>query len=112
MSEEKKNYNVEKEPVDLDVMMNTPVPFVKSGGKTYYIKALTIAEVQKYSKVLFIGPPIVSIATAESAKGFEECFDSHVFDENDKPVKFKDVEGKWPDEAIRIFIKTILKLSD
>jgi len=112
MSEEKKNYNVEKEPVDLDVMMNTPVPFVKSGGKTYFIKALTIAEVQKYSKTLFIGPPIVSIATAEAAKGFEECFDSHVFDENDKPVKFKDIKDKWIDEGIRLFIKAILKLSD
>jgi len=112
MSEEKKNYNVEKEPVDLDVMMNTPVPFVKAGGKTYFIKALTIAEVKKYSKTLFLGPPVVSISTPEAMKGFEECFDTHVFDENDKPIKFKDIEDKWPDEGIRLFIKTILKLSD
>ncbi len=112
MSEEKKDYNANKEPVDLDAMMNTPVPFVKAEGKIYFIKALTIAEVQKYSKTLFLGPPIVSIATPESMKGFEECFNSHVFDEQDKPIKFKDVKDKWPDEAIRIFIKTILKLSD
>lgn len=112
MSEEKKDYNVNKEPVDLDAMMNTPVPFVKSEGKTYFIKALTIAEVMKYSKNLFLGPPIVSISTPETMKGFEECFDSHVFDEQDNPVNFEDVKDKWPDEAIRIFIKTILKLSD
>jgi len=112
MSENKNNPIVNKEPVDLDVMMNTPIPFVKAGGKTYYIKALTIAEVKKYSKTLFMGPPVVSIATPEAMKGLEECFDSHVFDENDKPVKFKDVKDKWPDEAVRIFVRTILKISD
>lgn len=112
MSENKNNPIVNKEPVDLDVMMNTPIPFVKAGGKTYYIKALTIAEVKKYSKTLFMGPPVVSIATPEAMKGFEECFDTHVFDENDKPVKFKDVKDKWPDEAVRIFVRTILKISD
>ena len=112
MSEDKNNPIMNKEPVDLDVMMNTPVPFVKAGGKTYFIKAWTIAEVQKYSKTLFLGPPVVSISTPEAMKGFEECFDTHVVDEDNKPVKFKDVKDKWPDEAIRIFIKTILKLSD
>jgi len=114
MSEEKKNYQVNNENkiVDLDVMMNEPIPFAKFKGKVYSIKALTIEEARKYGKVLLLGAPVYTVVDEKTRKGFIECFNSHVFDEEEKPVKFEDIEKKWPDKAIETFTRAILRLSD
>jgi len=112
MSEEKKTYKVDNEIVDLDIMINAPVPFAKAGGKVYSIKALTAKEARKYGKALLLGPPVYTVVDDKTREIFIECFNSHVFDENEKPVKFEDVEDKWPDKAIEVFTKAILRLSD
>lgn len=113
MSEEKKNYQVnnENEIVDLDVMMNEPVPFAKFNGKVYSIKALTIEESRKYGKSMLLGPPVYTVVDDKARKAFIECFDTHVFDEDGNPVKFEDIEKKWPDKAIELFTKAILRIS-
>lgn len=104
--------NKQHEPVDLDVMLNEPVPFAKFGGETYSVKALTIAECRKYGKSLLLGPPAYVVTLNDSVKAFKECFDTHVFDSQGNPVKYEDIEDKWPDEAVTLFVKVILKLSD
>ncbi len=112
MSEEKKPYQLNnKEPVDLDVMLNEPVPFAKFKGKVYSIKALTIEEARKYGKSLLLGPPVYTVVDDKIRKAFIECFDSHVFDEDGNPVKFEDIEKEWPDKAIELFTKAILRIS-
>ena len=113
MSEEKKPYKVDStEIVDLDVMINASVPFAKAGGKVYSIKALTAKEARKYGKALLLGPPVYTVSHDETRETFVECFNSHVFDEDEKPVKFEDIEDTWPDKAIEVFTKAILRLSD
>ena len=113
MSEEKKPYEIDNDKiVDFDVMVNTPVPFAKFKGKVYSIKALTIDEARKYGKVLLLGAPVYTVVDEKTRKGFIECFNSHVFDEEEKPVKFEDIEKKWPDKAIETFTRAILRLSD
>lgn len=112
MSEEKKTYEVDSEIVDLDIMINAPVPFAKAGGKIYSIKALTAKKARKYGKALLLGPPVYTVVDDKTREIFIECFNSHVFDEDEKPVKFEDVEDKWPDKAIEVFTKAILRLSD
>lgn len=112
MSEEKNNYKVnDNEPVDLDVMLNEPVPFAKFKGKVYSIKALTIEEARKYGKSMLLGPPVYTVVDETTYRTFAECFDTHVFDGDGNPVKFEEIEKEWPDKAIAIFRDAILRLS-
>ncbi len=96
--------------VDLSVMLNEPIPFAKFGADTYGIKPLTIAETRKYGNVL-IHVPVYALNLDDAREALIECFDSHVFDGKGNPVKFEDIQDKWPDEAISIFVKAILKIS-
>ncbi len=100
-----------KEPVDLELMLNEPVPFAKFQKKVYSVKTMTIEDAGNYGKTLILGPPVYSLVDEKTMKNLEECFDKHVVDEEGKPVKFKEIAKTWPDEGIRIFVNTILKIS-
>ena len=109
--EAKEVLGVTPDVIDLDTMLNTPVPFAKWKGKEYCLKAATLEQVQAYGKDLPY--PGVSIGLGldnKREKALEKAFNEHVVCE-DKPVKFADVKGVWPDEAFSVFIKKLLKIS-
>lgn len=110
--EAKEVLGVTPDVVDLDTMLNTPVPFAKWKGKEYCLKAATLEQVQKYGKELPY-PMGISIGLGlddKREKALEKAFNTHVTCES-KPVKFADVKGVWPDEAFAIFVKKLLKIS-
>jgi hypothetical protein len=111
--EAKEVLGVTPDVVDLDVMLNTPVPFAKFKGKEYCIKAATLEQVSRYMKELPIpagDSAFVFVLGEDSTKALEKVFNDHVTCDG-KPVKFADVKGVWPDTAFVIFVKKLLKIS-
>lgn len=99
-----------EEFVDLDVMLASPVPFVKFKGKNYYITPLSIAEVQEYSKDIIVGPTLLNLGQPKALKAVKKCFEAHVLDDDKNPVKF-DATNEWPQEALELFVKKVFKIS-
>lgn len=99
-----------EEFVDLDVMLGAPVPFVKFKSKEYFLKPLTVAEVQEYAKDVLVGPALINFTMPKTKKALIKCFETHVVDSDGNLVKFEETND-WPQEAIELFIRKIFKIS-
>lgn len=112
MMDAKEVLGVKPDIIDLDIMLNTPVPFAKWKGKEYCLKAATLEQVQAYGKELPypMGASMGLVLDDKREKVLEKTFNTHVICE-DKPVKYADVKGVWPDTAFAIFVKKLLKIS-
>lgn len=110
--EAKEVLGVTPDVVDLDVMLNTPVPFAKWQGKEYCIKAATLEQIQDYAKNLpfTISGSIGIVLNDKNEKALKKAFDTHVVCEGES-VKYADVKGVWPNAAFSVFVKKLLGIS-